>query len=711
MQHPVNVLLCERRPALRQAVIEAVRQVDNRLSPHPFHIEVVPPELLEERTRRPIFDLIFLDVGLPADLLAYADRQVWARLFFIGRPDQIDQLEQLLHHSKGNYIIVDGAGRWLELLQMELRLMARHCRQRQVPLSKREQRFAAALRAGETGFFELATDLSRGFLGPNCDHTIAGTAEDLPEIRFFWLWFRRRVHPQDSRRLVKQLRALLHGEVTKMEAEVRFAMPNGNFHWLAVSTQTVTADQQGRSLAVAGTIKNISARKAIEAENFRRANYDSLTNLPNRVLFFDRLKQATKAVTRRGGKLAVLFIDLNRFKWINDFLGHGCGDKLLQIAARRFEDCLRDSDTVARLGGDEFIAILNDLIDREGAERVAEKILKRLAQPFNLDGEEVSISGSIGISIFPDDSLNPESLLQLADTAMYEAKDISENTYRFYHPAMSRNAGRRLGLERDLHQALALGQFRIFYQPLIDPETGRIVAAEALLRWQHPQHGLLLPKDFLDLAESSGLISPIGLWVAREACREVAAWRDRGLPRLGLNINLSSRQCLDEQFCEHLEHILAETHFPAEDLALEISAACIHNSRHHQSFFKRIAGLKVNLVVDNFGGSASPLDWLTQYPVNSVKLDRSFLAQYPNDQNISRVCRALSELAHKLDINVVGEGVENVDDLGFFSSCECNLVQGFFFAEPLPAPGFIHLAEQHGWEPADLRHRAPKASS
>lgn len=707
MQDSVNVLFCERRPALRQAVLEAVRQLDDNALARPVHFDVVPPELLEEHTRRPIYDLILLDVGLTAEQLAYADRQVWARLFFLGRPNQISHIERLLHHHKGNYLLVDEEGRWLALIQMELRLIAHHHRQKQVPLSKREQRFAAALRAGETGFFELATDLSRGFLCPNCDHTIAGCADDLPEIRHFWLWFRRRVHAQDSNRLVKQLRALLCGEVAKMDVEVRFAMPNGAFHWLAVSTQAVTNDPHGRCLAVAGTIKDISARKAIEEENFRRANYDSLTNLPNRVLFFDRLKQAAKAVTRRGGKLAVLFIDLNRFKWINDFLGHGCGDKLLQIAARRFEGCLRDSDTVARLGGDEFIAVLNDLTDREGAERVAEKMLKHLAKPFNLDGEEVSISGSIGISIFPDDSLDPESLLQFADTAMYEAKDISENTYRFYHPTMSRNAGRRFGLERDLHQALALGQFRIFYQPLIDPETGRIAAAEALLRWQHPQHGLLLPKDFLDLAESSGLISPIGLWVAREACREVATWRDRGLPRLGLNINLSSRQCLDEQFCENLEHILAETQFPAEDLALEISAECIHNSRRHQSFFKRIAGLKVNLVVDNFGGNASPLDWLTQFPVNSVKLDRSFLAMYPSDQNVSRVCRALSELAHKLDINVVGEGVENVDHLGFFSSCECNLVQGYFFAEPLPAPSFVHLAEQRGWDPAELRSRMP----
>lgn len=711
MQNSVNVLLCEPRPAHRQAVIEAVRHMDDGTAPGSFQLEVVPPELLEEHTRRPIYDLILLDVGLSAAQLACADRQVWARLFFLGSPDQIDDLEQLLQHSKGGYLILDSEGRWLQLLLMELRLIARHRRQKQVPLSQREQRFAAALCADETGFFELATDLSRGFLCPNCDLTIAGTADDLPEIRHFWRWFRRRVHAQDSRRLVKQLRALLRGEITKLDAELRFAMPNGNFQWLALSAQTVTADQHGRCLAVAGTIKDISARKAVEEENFRRANYDSLTNLPNRVLFFDRLEQATKVVTRRGGKLAVLFIDLNRFKWINDFLGHGSGDKLLQIAARRFEGCLRDSDTVARLGGDEFIAVLNDLTDREGAERVAEKMLKRLAQPFNLDGEEVSISGSIGISVFPDDSLDPESLLQFADTAMYEAKDIRENTYRFYHPSMSRNAGRRFGLERDLAQALALGQFRIFYQPLIDPETGRIVAAEALLRWQHPQHGLLLPKDFLDLAESSGLISPIGLWVAREACREVAAWRDRGLPHLGLNINLSSRQCLDEQFCENLEHILAETQFPAEDLALEISADCINNSRRHQAFFKRIAGLKVNLVVDNFGGNASPLDWLTQFPVNSVKLDRSFLARSACDQNISRVCRALSELAHKLDINVVGEGVENVDHLGFFSSCECNLVQGYFFAEPLPAPSFIHLAEQHGWDPAELRSRAPYQAS
>lgn len=701
-EHTVNVLLCESQPDHRDAMVATINQTAADLTAFRVQIDVVPPELLEEKTQQPIYDLMLLDVAIGEQYLAHAERQVWARLFYLGTPRQLGRLEALLAHSKGSYLVKDGSFSYLNLLRMELRLIAKHRSQKFVPLSRREQRFATALRAGDTGFFELATDLSRGFICPNCGHYLARNNEAIPPLKHFWLWFRRRVHPADGKRLVHQLRLLLSGEIAALDIEIRFSMNLGAHQWLAVSAQALSADHQGRCLAVAGTMKDISARKAVEEENFRRANYDSLTNLPNRVLFFDRLNQATKVVARRGGKLAVLFIDLNRFKWVNDYLGHRRGDRLLQSAARRFEGCMRESDTVARLGGDEFIAVLTDLTDRAGAERVAQKILKRLAEPFDLEGKEVTISGSIGISIYPDDGLNAEALLQFADTAMYAAKDISDNAYRFYNPRLSQDTTRRITLARDLSDAQQKGQLRVFYQPLIDPETGRIVAVEALLRWQHPQYGLLLPQDFLELAETSGLISPIGMWVLRESCRQVNAWRRQGLPHLTLNINLSSRQCLEDGFCDQLDQVLLEEQFPPNGLALEIDADCFANSRHHQAFFKRIGQMNINLAIDHFGGSASPLDWLTQFPVNSVKLDRTFLRQFEQDENTTRICHAITDLAHKLDLNVIGEGVENIEQLGFFSSCECDLVQGFLFTEPLPAQQFENIVRHRNWDVVEL---------
>ncbi|CAM2007999.1 putative bifunctional diguanylate cyclase/phosphodiesterase [Acanthopleuribacter pedis] len=704
-ENTINVLLCEHQPVHRNAMVAAIDQIAADLLPFRVHFDVVPAASLEAHTLRPIYDVMLLDVTVGAPYLAVAERQVWARLFYLSTPGQRDHLEHVLTQTKGSYLVKDDAFAYLNLLRMELRLIAKHRSQKFVPLSKRELRFATALRAGGTGFFELATDLSRGFICPNCGHYLAREKGLIPELKFFWLWFRRRIHPADGTRLVRQLRQLLNGDTNQLEIEIRFQMEPPAYQWLAVSVHALSSDPNGRCLAVAGTMKDITARKTVEEENFRRANYDPLTNLPNRVLFFDRLSQATKMVARRGGKLAVLFIDLNRFKWVNDFLGHRCGDKLLQIAARRFEGCMRESDTVARLGGDEFIAVLSDLSDRDGAERVAEKILKRLKEPFALDGEEVSISGSIGISVYPDDGRNAEELLQFADTAMYAAKDYSDNTFRFYNKRLSIDTTRRISLAKDLPKALDKNEFRVFYQPLIDPETGRIVAVEALLRWQHPQHGLLLPEAFLELAETSGLISPIGMWVVRQACGQVNQWREQGLPRLNLNINLSSRQCLDEQFCDVLAGVLDEQKFPPQDLALEVDADCIANSHRHQAFFKQIAQLKVKLVIDHFGGSASPLDWLTQFPVNSVKLDRAFLAKSEHDQNTTRICQAITDLAHKLDLNVVGEGVENVEQLGFFSSCECDLVQGFLFTEPLPAHQFENIARHREWDLAALGMR------
>ena len=363
-----------------------------------------------------------------------------------------------------------------------------------------------------------------------------------------------------------------------------------------------------------------------------QANYDSLTKLPNRTLFMDRLSHALSRGRRDRSQVAVLFLDLDRFKKVNDTLGHNAGDKLLQQAARRLTACVRETDTVARLGGDEFTVVLPDLHNTHNTELVARKMLQCLVEPFVIDGAEMLVTGSLGITVFPDDGEDAETLLKNADTAMYKSKEGGRNTFRFFTAKMNAEALEYLEMENALRHAIERKEFVLHYQPIIDLKTGRVTSAEALLRWEHPERGLVAPAEFISLAEETGLIVPIGEWVFRTACEQMKAWRETGLSSLHVSVNLSVRQSHDAGFRDMIKRALKETGVDPKDITLEITESLfMEEDRRSLAILNELRKMGMNLALDDFGTGYSSLSYLKRFPVNILKIDRSFVVDIGKD--------------------------------------------------------------------------------
>lgn len=420
-----------------------------------------------------------------------------------------------------------------------------------------------------------------------------------------------------------------------------------------------------------------------------QANYDSLTKLPNRTLFMDRLSHALSRGRRDRSQVAVLFLDLDRFKKVNDTLGHNAGDKLLQQAARRLTACVRETDTVARLGGDEFTVILPDLHNAHNTELVARKMLQCLAEPFIIDGAEMLVTGSLGITVFPDDGEDAETLLKNADTAMYKGKEDGRNTFRFFTAKMNAEALEYLKLENALRHAIEREQFILHYQPIIDLKTGRVTSAEALLRWNHPERGIVGPTEFIPLAEDTGIIVPIGEWVFRTACDQIGAWRDIGLSSLHVSINLSARQSRDTAFKDMIHRVLKETGADPKNITLEITESLFMEEDHRVlAILNELRTMGINLSLDDFGTGYSSLSYLKRFPVNILKIDRSFVVDIGKDTESQGLVEAIIAMAHSQNMKVIAEGAETEEQVAFLRSRGCDEVQGFYFSHPLPAEEF-----------------------
>ncbi|CAM2067362.1 EAL domain-containing protein [Sulfidibacter corallicola] len=675
---PIKLLLIEPSPEESKAFHRFVMDE----MPSALVSEVPGFEEVEAEVIGGSFDVVVVPLAMVSDHLPrFGGRPPWAHIIFLAEPGAEASLYPVVRDRLGTGLVKDGEGHYRQ--QVLNHLKAWEPAQTQFG-EGRDTRMQLALEAGDAGYFEVATDGSRGYLSPRSANLAGFQPDDLPPFDQLWSWARERVHPKDLEGLLKACRAFVEGTEHDLDASFRFLHKSGEYRWLNVGARSFFRDGQGRPRGAAGMIQDIHQRKQTEEMVFHQANFDPLTDLPNRILFHDRLIQAMKTVARYGGQLAILFIDLDRFKWVNDFLGHSSGDRLLQLTAARLQDCVRKSDTVARLGGDEFIIILTELNDSGGAESVARKILKRLAEPFEIEGEAIRISGSIGISMYPDDGEDVDELLKHADTAMYEAKESGKNALRFYTSNMNRCLMERIRLEKEMNQALERDEFVLHYQPVIDPETNRIVSVEALLRWRHPTRGLLGPLQFLPLAESNGLISKIGVWVLKTACAQAKQWQDSGLPPIVLSINLSNRQCLEMKLKDHVQSVLSESGLSPNQLALEINTRFMMDGDPRYEVLRELSSMDVNLILDNFGSDPASLTWLTHLPIRSLKLDRTFLRRLPEQAQNALLAEAIITMAHKLDIEVVGEGVESLEQLGFLASCECDLVQGYLFSHPLP---------------------------
>src|SRR3990170_778461 len=445
-------------------------------------------------------------------------------------------------------------------------------------------------------------------------------------------------------------------------------------------------ETEGQALLV---IEDITERKLTEEKIIRMANYDNLTGLPNRRLLMSYLSQALTLVSRRALYAAILFIDLDRFKLINDTLGHSAGDELLKEVAERLKKCVRLSDTVGRLGGDEFIVLLPDIEQIDDVIIICNRIQTIFDSPVRIGEQEVSVMMSIGISVYPTDGDDGETLLRKADVAMYRAKSDGKSCYRFYSEGMSQSGANRLRLESRLRRAAERGELYLNYQPQVDVNTGRIYGAEALLRWNDPGYGIISPKEFIPIAEESGLIIPIGEWLLRTACLQAKEWQGSGLNHIKLAVNISLRQFMQKEFAHVVGRILKETGLDAGDLELELTESIImENAESVINILNELKQIGVSLAIDDFGTGYSSLMYLKLMPIDIIKIDQSFVNDMTVNKDDASICDAIIKLAKSLNLEVIAEGVETLDQIELLKRLDCNNIQGYIVSKPLGCKEF-----------------------
>ena len=471
--------------------------------------------------------------------------------------------------------------------------------------------------------------------------------------------------------------------------EEKETLPDGGIRWVS-TTKMPLRDSTGAVIGTFGISRDITDKKLVEEQLERQAFYDRLTELPNRSLFLNRLEHVFRRAQRLEGQrflFAVIYLDLDRFKGVNDGLGHQAGDELLIQMARRLEACVRPSDTLARLGGDEFTILLEDIQSEADATGVADRIHKELSVPFKVADTEVFSTVSLGIAFSTFGYTHPDEMLRDADTAMYRAKANGRSRHEVFDAEMHRKAVTLLQLETDLRRVLERDECRVFYQPIVDLESRELLGFEALARWQHPERGLVMPEVFIPIAEDTGLIGPIGLWVLREACRQTVAWQkkfQRDTP-LYISVNMSTRQLAQRDLAELVAGILSETGLPASSLRLEITEnTLIQNLRASSVVVKQLHDMAVKVHIDDFGTGYSSLSYLQNFPVDTLKVDRSFVARMGGPEQ-SEIVRAIVNLAQSLGMSVTAEGVETAEQMRAVQQLNCTSAQGFFFSEPLPA--------------------------
>ena len=494
-------------------------------------------------------------------------------------------------------------------------------------------------------------------------------------------------------------------DAEKLKKHIEILQQNGEVH-LEISALTKSGqmintdlslsllrDDKGKPVGIVAYAQDITMRKkaeiALKAQKNilnHQAHYDTLTELPNRVLFNDRLEQAIEKAKRNSSKFALLFIDLDHFKEINDSLGHDFGDNVLKIVATRLKEAIRDEDTVARLGGDEFIVILEELSLIQDASVIATKILKALTKDINIENQTLYVSSSIGISIYPDDGNSTQDLLKFADSAMYKAKDDGRNNFQFYDTSLTEQAFERVIMETSLRTALKEEQFVVYYQPQVDGNRDKLVGMEALVRWNHPSLGIVSPAKFIPLAESIGLIVELDRFVMKTAMKQLSAWYKEGLNPGKLALNLAIKHLQQKDFIEFFKNLMQETQTKAEWLELEVTESQIMNNPNEAiQTLKQISALGIDLAIDDFGTGYSSLAYLKRLPINKLKIDQEFVRNLPNDEEDAGIAKAVIALAKSLNLHVIAEGVETKEQKDFIVENGCENIQGYFYSQPIPA--------------------------
>ena len=476
--------------------------------------------------------------------------------------------------------------------------------------------------------------------------------------------------------------------------EYRAIDDDGEERWFCINGQPVF-DEQGRFCGYRGTGSDITARKLTEQRVHHVAQHDVLTGLPNRSLLQDRLGQAVAYANRSGLPVWVMLIDLDRFKFVNDSMGHKAGDVLLMTVAARLRSALRDTDTVARLSGDEFVVILAEHPEQPLAAEIVQRLMDSVAQPVMLGTREFFVTCSIGVAVYPSDGTAADNLIEHADIAMYCAKKLGRNNFQFYTPAMNEESLERVRIESALRNALERKEFVLHYQPQVDLKTGQIVGMEALIRWKHPELGMVPPSRFVGVAEDTGLIVPIGAWVMRTAAAQNKAWQDAGLGRLRVAVNLSARQFASSDLLAEIESVLADTGLDPACLELELTESLFMSDvTPAVELLHRMKSLGVNLSIDDFGTGYSSFSYLSRFPIDVLKIDRSFVADIGHDANDAAIVASIIALAHNLRLSVIAEGVETAEQLAYLRHQGCDEMQGYYFSRPLPVEEFEQLLRQ-----------------
>ncbi len=599
-------------------------------------------------------------------------------------------VEQKLHHDP-LYLVLTWL--WVSLLNAAMVAIAAYLmtviRRETVAVRDGEERLSTFLDTANDLILSISPDGRVLYVNEAWQRTLGYSAEEAAAVSFFDI-----IHPSSREQCCSEFKRVFSGDALG-PLEAVFTAKDGRL--VIVEGNLTCSDSSGDSPVIWSICRDITDRKHAEEQLYRLAHHDTLTGLPNRILFMDRLQQAKALANRYQHQVAILFLDLDRFKIINDTLGHPIGDRLLQQVAHRIVGCVREVDTVARIGGDEFTIILVNVDNPDDVKKMGQKILKTLAAPFIIDTYELFVTTSIGVSLYPTDGESLDHLVKKADIAMYYAKGEGRNNVQFYSPRMDENADKRLLLETSLRKALDNREFRVYYQPKVDIVTKRITAMEALIRWEHPLLGLVSPGEFIPLAEETGLIIPIGEWVLRAACIQNRQWLRQGLPRMRVAVNLSGYQFQQKNLLETIRGILGETGLSADLLELEITESVImQNPDFAVSVLNQLRDLGVHISIDDFGTGYSSLAHLKRFSVNTLKIDKSFVRDVEINSADAAITTAIIAMGNSLNLKVIAEGVETEGQLSFLSDNNCDEVQGYLFSTPMPADKVAGFMREYG---------------